>query len=87
MEETLTAKHKSKRFAIRIVRLYQYLCQEKKEFVMSKQLLKSGTSIGANMRRVNVLSAKKIFFQKSILHSKNAAKRSIGLTCSMKQSI
>lgn len=36
-------------FAVRIVRLYQYLCSEKKEFVMSKQLLRCGTSIGANV--------------------------------------
>ena len=41
---------KSIRFAIRIVKAYQYLQQDRKEFVMSKQLLKSGTSIGANMR-------------------------------------
>ena len=41
---------KSKAFAIRIVRLYQYLCSEKKEFVLSKQVLRSGTSIGANVK-------------------------------------
>ncbi len=41
---------KSKKFAIRIVRLYQYLCNEKKEYVLSKQLLRSGTSIGANVK-------------------------------------
>lgn len=35
-------------FAIRIVRLYQFLCKEKKEFELSKQILRSGTSIGAN---------------------------------------
>jgi four helix bundle protein len=40
---------KSKKLAVRIVRLYSYLCNEKKEFVMSKQLLRSGTSIGANL--------------------------------------
>ena len=40
---------KSFAFAIRIVRLYQFLCEEKKEFVLSKQLLRSGTSIGANI--------------------------------------
>lgn len=40
---------KSFTFAIRIVRLYQHLTSEKKEFVLSKQLLKSGTSIGANV--------------------------------------
>ena len=35
-------------FSVRIVKLYQYLCSEKKEYVMSKQLLRCGTSIGAN---------------------------------------
>lgn len=40
---------KSFRFAIRIVNLYKYLCTEKKEYVMSKQVLRSGTSIGANV--------------------------------------
>ena len=37
-------KDKSFRFAVRIVNLYKYLCEEKKEFVMSKQVLKCGTS-------------------------------------------
>ena len=43
------AGEKSKEFAIRIVRLYRYLCREKREFILSKQLLRSGTSIGANL--------------------------------------
>ena len=43
-------KDKSKRFAIRIVKLYQYLNEEKREFALSKQLLRSGTSVGANVR-------------------------------------
>ena len=42
-------QEKSFAFAIRIVRLYQYLCEEKKEFVLSKQLVRCGTSIGANI--------------------------------------
>ena len=40
----------SKAFAIRIIRLFQYLQNEKKEFVLSKQLLRAGTCIGANVR-------------------------------------
>ena len=40
----------SKKFAVRIIKLYQYLTAEKKEMVLSKQLLRSGTSIGANVR-------------------------------------
>ncbi len=42
-------KDKSFEFAIRVVNLYKHLSTEKKEFILSKQLLKSGTSIGANV--------------------------------------
>ena len=42
-------KNKSYAFALRIVRAYKYLRAEKKEFVLSKQLLRSGTAIGANV--------------------------------------
>lgn len=41
---------KSKSFALRIIKLYKYLCSEKNEYVLSKQLLRSGTSIGANIK-------------------------------------
>jgi four helix bundle protein len=40
---------KSYAFALRIVKLYRYLIEERKEFVLSKQILRSGTSIGANV--------------------------------------
>ena len=40
---------KSKIFALRIIKLYKYLC-EKNEYVLSKQLLRSGTSVGANVK-------------------------------------
>jgi four helix bundle protein len=40
---------KSYAFALKIVKLYQHLCEDKKEYVLSKQLLRSGTSIGANV--------------------------------------
>ncbi len=45
-----TIVQKSKAFAIRIIRLYQFLTNEKKEFVLSEQLLRSGTSVGANVK-------------------------------------
>ncbi len=48
MKENVISE-KSFTFALRIVKLYQYLCEEKKEFVLSKQILRSGTSIGANI--------------------------------------
>ena len=41
---------KSKAFAIRIVRMYQYLCEEKHEYILSKQAMRCGTSIGANVK-------------------------------------
>jgi four helix bundle protein len=40
---------KSYKFALRIINLYKWLCDEQKEYVMSKQLLRRGTSIGANI--------------------------------------
>ncbi|MDR1525071.1 MAG: four helix bundle protein [Tannerella sp.] len=40
-------KEKSYAFALRIVKAYKYLCYEQKEYVLSKQLLRSGTAIGA----------------------------------------
>ena len=43
------ALEKSFSFALRIVKLYQHLSEKKKEFVLSKQVLRSGTSIGANL--------------------------------------
>ena len=47
MKESIL-RDKSKVFAIRIIKLYKFLTEDKKEFVMSKQILRSGTSIGAN---------------------------------------
>jgi four helix bundle protein len=49
MKDTII-KTKSFAFAIRVVNLYKILVSERKEFIMSKQFLKSGTSIGANVR-------------------------------------
>ena len=54
--------NKSKRFAIRIVKLYGYLCEEKKEYVMSKRLLKCGTSIGANLAEAEYAITRNDFF-------------------------
>lgn len=43
-------QNKSLTFAVRIVKFYKHLTNEKKEFILSKQILRSGTSIGANVR-------------------------------------
>ncbi|MDE6827473.1 four helix bundle protein [uncultured Alistipes sp.] len=50
MKTDNVVSEKSLTFAIRIVRLYQHLTREKHEYVLSKQMLKSGTSVGANIR-------------------------------------
>lgn len=46
-------KDKSFAFAVRIAKVYKHLSEVKKEYVLSKQLLRSGTSIGANIREAN----------------------------------
>ena len=55
---------KSFDFAIRIVNLYKYLKDNKKEFVLSKQLLRSGTSVGANIEEALGGQSKKDFISK-----------------------
>jgi len=49
MKTSNIVQQKSFAFTIRIVNVYKYLTSEKKEYVLSKQLLRSGTSIGANV--------------------------------------
>lgn len=63
MEDSIITK-KSKAFAIRIINLYKYLCYEKKEYVLSKQLLRSGTSIGANVRESKFAQSTNDFISK-----------------------
>jgi four helix bundle protein len=53
MQKKNIVYEKSYQFAIRVVKAYQFLSKEKKEFVISKQLLRSGTSIGANIAEAN----------------------------------
>ena len=55
---------KSFNFAIRIVNLYKYLTDDKKEYVLSKQILKSGTSIGANISEALQGQSRKDFLMK-----------------------
>ena len=55
---------KSFRFAIRVVNLYKYLCSEQKEYTLSKQLLRSGTSIGANVAEAQQAQSRADFISK-----------------------
>ena len=59
-------------FAVRIVNLYKYLRTEEKEFVLSKQLLRSGTSIGANITESQDAQSKKDFISKLSISLKEA---------------
>ena len=63
---------KSYDFALRIVKVYKYLCQEKKEFVLSKQLLRSGTSVGAYIEESIGGQSKTDFFAKMTIAYKEA---------------
>ena len=54
----------SKLFAIRIIKLYQFLVEKKQEYVLSKQVLRSGTSIGANVRESVNAQSKMDFINK-----------------------
>jgi four helix bundle protein len=72
MKENNVVVEKSYAFAIRIVNCYKYLCVEKKEFVLSKQLLRSGTSIGANIEEAIGGQSQKDFFAKLSIAYKEA---------------
>ena len=63
---------KSKAFALRIVRFYRYLSEQKKEFVLSKQVLRSGTSIGANVREAQRAQSNADFHAKMFIALKEA---------------
>ena len=65
-------KDKSYAFAIRIVGLYKYLCTEKKEYVLSKQVLRSGTAIGALIREAEFGQSKPDFISKMNIALKEA---------------
>lgn len=64
---------KSFAFAVRIVKLYQYLTDEKREYVMSKQVMRSGTSIGANVCEAAYGQSRKDFLSKMHIALKEAS--------------
>ena len=63
MKESIL-KSKSFALAVRIVRLYKYLCEQKTEYVLSKQVLRSGTSVGAMVREAEYSESKADFAHK-----------------------
>ena len=71
MEENIIV-HKSYQFALHIIKLYSFLCKEKQEYVMSKQLLRSGTAIGALVSESKFAQSKSDFINKMYIALKEA---------------
>lgn len=69
-ENTLLAK--SYAFALRMVKLQQFLVEEKKEYVLSRQAVRSGTSIGANLEEANQAESLADFIHKLAVSNKEA---------------
>ncbi len=63
---------KSYAFSLRIINMYKYLCEEKKEYTLSKQILRSGTSIGANIEEAIAGQSKKDFLSKMYISFKES---------------
>ena len=70
---------KSYAFAIRVVNVYKYLTSEHNEYVLSKQLLRCGTSIGANIEEAIGGQSKKDFIAKLAISYKKQGRHIIGL--------
>jgi four helix bundle protein len=66
-------KDKSYKFAVRIVGLYKYLTNEKKEYVLSRQVLRSGSSIGANIKEATQAESRADFIHKMATALKEAS--------------
>jgi four helix bundle protein len=72
MKEDNVVQKKSYAFAVRIVKVYQHLAESKREYVLSKQLLRSGTSIGANVEEAIGGQSGKDFYAKLNISYKEA---------------
>jgi four helix bundle protein len=72
MKKKSILREKSYKFAVRIVQLTQFLQQEKKEFVLSKQIIKSGTAIGALIKEAEYAQSNADFINKFSISLKEA---------------
>ena len=66
-------KEKSYKFAVRIVRLYKFLAEEKREYILSKQVLRSGSAIGANVKAALQAESRADFIHKLAIALKEAS--------------
>ena len=72
MKTNNVVERKSKSFALRSIRLFQYLTKEKREFILSKQVIRSGTSIGANVKEAIYGQSRADFLAKMSIALKEA---------------
>jgi four helix bundle protein len=79
MKEQNVIKEKSYSFALQIVQLFKYLTEEKKEYVLAKQILRCGTSIGANIEEAIGSQSRKEFYSKITIAYKEARETSYWL--------
>ena len=73
MKDCNTVFEKSKYFAVRIVKLHRFLSKDKQEYILSKQILRSGTSIGANISEAECAISQKDFLAKMYIAFKECA--------------
>lgn len=71
MKENIV-KEKSYKFAMRVIKAYKFLSEDKREFVLSKQILRSGTAIGALIREAEQAQSRKDFIHKMNIALKEA---------------
>ena len=67
------ALQKSRKFAVRIYNLHKFLCDEKKEFILARQILRSGTSVGANLSEAQYSVSRKELLVKTTIALKECA--------------
>lgn len=72
MKSNNIIKEKSYNFSLKIIKVYQELTKEKKEFIISKQLIRSGTSVGANIEEAIEAQSKNDFISKMSISYKEA---------------
>jgi len=88
MKENNIVQEKSYAFALNVIKTYQIICSEKKEYVLSKQFLRSGTSVGANVEEAIGGQTKKDFFMPNFTFpTRKHAKHTIGFVYSEIQDI
>ena len=73
MEKEGTALYKSKRFAVKVIRLYKLLCSRHREYDLFRQVLRSGTSIGVNLTEAGYAISRKDFLAKTYIALKECA--------------